>query len=487
VTFTATGTAGAPAQLLFTGQPGRTLAGVTIQPAVAVSIADGFGNVTTDSLDQVSLALAGANGASLSGTTTIQASNGVATFPDLSVAQSGTGYTLLASAASLGSATSAAFDVVPVTPYLLNQGDMPTPRLGFSATAGPDGLIYTIGGISSGTVTGTVEAYSPTTGTWTTMPPLPSPRYGACATTSGGLVYVMGGYAPDGTLLSSVAVFDPATGTWSTAPSMPTAAAYSAATTGSGGTIYVIAGTDATGSPTKLVQTFDPATGTWSTAAPLSNPETGAAATLGADGNIYLTSGTNGGGQSPPGVAVYSPSTDTWKSAAQQPSKHTSLSAATGTDGNVYVFGTFDKATVTFQQMSSSGGTSPVIGVTVPYAGATAVTGSNGQIFIFGGVDSLGNPVGTVLAYGPSVGVSPAAGPPGTVVSVSGINFAASATVNVYWQSIAGANLIATGSTDASGTIASPIQAVIPSTPGGQLVVVDTTSAYPVTVTFTVQ
>ncbi|HZU98196.1 MAG TPA: hypothetical protein VFF73_15940, partial [Planctomycetota bacterium] len=172
ITFTATGTPAAEAQLAFSAQPSRTLVNVTIQPAVTVVVEDAYGNVVPGATDQVSIALSG--GATLAGTTTVSATSGVATFTDLSTAQAATGYTLSATANGLAPATSAPFDVVPTTPYLVSYGNMPTPRTGFAAAGGADGLIYTIGGVSSGTVTGAVEAYAPTTGAWTEEPPLPT-------------------------------------------------------------------------------------------------------------------------------------------------------------------------------------------------------------------------------------------------------------------------------------------------------------------------
>jgi hypothetical protein len=68
----------------------------------------------------------GANpgGATLSGTLTVTATNGVATFTKLSINQSGTGYTLVATAAGLTQATSAPFNITeaqePVPSYTLH-------------------------------------------------------------------------------------------------------------------------------------------------------------------------------------------------------------------------------------------------------------------------------------------------------------------------------------------------------------------------------
>jgi hypothetical protein len=90
----------------------------TTQPAVVIT--DSQGNTATSSTDAVTLSITsdtGAAGASLLGTATVSAVNGVATFTDLSIKRASTGYTLTASSGSLTSATSSPFDViVPATP-----------------------------------------------------------------------------------------------------------------------------------------------------------------------------------------------------------------------------------------------------------------------------------------------------------------------------------------------------------------------------------
>jgi hypothetical protein len=121
VTATITGTEtgilvnpAAPASLAFGQQPTNAAAGAAISPAVTVRLFDAYGNLATnDGTDSVTIAL-GANpgGATLSGTTTVKVSGGVATFANLSLNQPGTGYTLAASSPALTTgATSAAFNV----------------------------------------------------------------------------------------------------------------------------------------------------------------------------------------------------------------------------------------------------------------------------------------------------------------------------------------------------------------------------------------
>jgi hypothetical protein len=105
---------GAAAKLGFVQQPSNTVAGATITPAVTVAIQDANGNVVTSSTDGITLAIGNNPSAgTLSGSLTVGALNGVATFPNLSIDKSGAGYTLAATSGSLTSATSNAFDITP--------------------------------------------------------------------------------------------------------------------------------------------------------------------------------------------------------------------------------------------------------------------------------------------------------------------------------------------------------------------------------------
>lgn len=101
-----------PATMSYTQQPSSTVAGSAITPAVKVTLFDAFGNVATGSSANVSIAI-GNNpaGGTLSGTTTVAASGGVATFSNLVIDKAGTGYTLVASSTGLSGITSNAFDV----------------------------------------------------------------------------------------------------------------------------------------------------------------------------------------------------------------------------------------------------------------------------------------------------------------------------------------------------------------------------------------
>lgn len=102
-----------PTKVSFEQQPTGTSAGENIDPAVTVQIEDEHENLVTDATNQVTISL-GSNpgGGTLSGTLSVNASGGIATFSNLSINKTGEGYTLIASAAGLTSDTSSPFNLI---------------------------------------------------------------------------------------------------------------------------------------------------------------------------------------------------------------------------------------------------------------------------------------------------------------------------------------------------------------------------------------
>lgn len=115
-------TAGPASQLAFTTQPSSGVAGSGLVPAVTVTARDALGNVADGYTGAVTIAIAagsGAPGATLSGTTTMAAVSGIATFASLSIDKVGSGYTLAASGTAIPSAASTAFNITPGPASLL--------------------------------------------------------------------------------------------------------------------------------------------------------------------------------------------------------------------------------------------------------------------------------------------------------------------------------------------------------------------------------
>ena len=93
---------------------------MAIAPAVTVTIEDAEGNFVTTATNAVTMAI-GTNppNGTLSGILTVNAVAGVATFSNLSINATGSGYMLAASATGLTGATSNAFSVTAGPPSML--------------------------------------------------------------------------------------------------------------------------------------------------------------------------------------------------------------------------------------------------------------------------------------------------------------------------------------------------------------------------------
>lgn len=115
------GASTAATKLAFTVQPTSGTSNAGIAPAITLAIQDAQGRtVTSDNTTQVTIAIGtNAGGGTLAGTVTVTAAAGVASFSGLSIDRAGSGYTLTATAATLASATSTAFDIAAGAPNRL--------------------------------------------------------------------------------------------------------------------------------------------------------------------------------------------------------------------------------------------------------------------------------------------------------------------------------------------------------------------------------
>ena len=189
-------------------------------------------------------------------------------------------------------------------------------------------------------------------------------------------------------------------------------------------------------------------------------------------------------------MEAYDVTTNTWTTKSALPSDGLFVSAAAGPDGRIYAFGGLggavgrvDAFTPVVNRWAS------VAALSDARAGIGVAVAPDGHIWAIGGTT---NPEltgeATVQLYGPVASVAPTAGPPGTTVTVNGSNFAANATVSVYFGSTA-TSPRGTGTTNATGALAAPISVTVPSAAAGNqpFIVVDDRSQYPINVTFRVQ
>lgn len=112
LSITATATERPVVALAFVQQPSNSLMNAAIQPAIVVKAIDDKGRTVAGFTGAVATTLAANPGtATLGGTTTVTAVNGLATFSNVIVSAAGTGYTLRFSTTGLASITSSTFNV----------------------------------------------------------------------------------------------------------------------------------------------------------------------------------------------------------------------------------------------------------------------------------------------------------------------------------------------------------------------------------------
>lgn len=123
-------------KLAFSIQPASAVAGDPLSPAVQVEIQDAAGNRVTSSRDAVTIAFGNNAGAgTLSGTKTVNAIDGIASFSGLWINKIGTAYTLSATGTGLTAATSAGFNITPAAAAKLAFTQQPTNAQGSVAMA----------------------------------------------------------------------------------------------------------------------------------------------------------------------------------------------------------------------------------------------------------------------------------------------------------------------------------------------------------------
>ena len=120
-------TVAAAQHLAFLQEPTNSVAGQSISPAMTVEVLDQFNNLISTDTSFINLAIGtGPGGAALSGITSVAAIDGIATFSNLSINKSATGYVLTATDGNLVSANSSTFAISAASADHLAFSVMPT-------------------------------------------------------------------------------------------------------------------------------------------------------------------------------------------------------------------------------------------------------------------------------------------------------------------------------------------------------------------------
>ena len=171
---------GVPTKLAFVAIPSTTPTGITISPGVRVSVQDANGSTVTNATNTVTLSINNcgtcpvAGTGTLSGTVSVAAVNGIATFNSIVMSGVANQYKLAAAAAGLTAALSNPFNVTG-TNIWSSQTAMPAARSG-AAGGVINGVMYVAGGQSTTEQT-SLQAFDVSAGTWSVLASMPGGRY----------------------------------------------------------------------------------------------------------------------------------------------------------------------------------------------------------------------------------------------------------------------------------------------------------------------
>jgi hypothetical protein len=346
----------------------------------------------------------------------------------------------------------------PATRSFSATGSLITARAYPAAALLPDGNVLVAGGLTGNIdnekTLASAELYNPVTGAWQQTTPMNTAGYRLNAT-----------LLPDGDVLvtgllnatgETAEVYHPATATWTGTGPMPPGQYYTSATLLRDGKVLVAGG----GTAAAL---YDPASNTWAATGSLHVARDGQTATLLPDGDVLVAGGyTPDVGGSLASAELYHPATGTWSLTGSMEVARDGQTATLLRSGGVLVTGgctgaCYDgEGALSSTEIYSDGYWSPGPEMTQPRTGQSATALAAGDVLVAGGEQAVsGQPTGTAELYTPPVlADSPASGPPGQQVTVTGSGFYAHEGVTLAWD---GGPVLGRAVTSPSGTFAAKV------------------------------
>ena len=200
-----------------------------------------------------------------------------------------------------------------------------------------DGMIYVIGGLSSGQSVNTVERFDPESNSWEQVADLPAgePLNHVGVAVAGDHLFVIGGLGQRFTPVNTLFSYDPTTGSWSRESDMPRARG-AMGVAALDGKIYAAGGVP--NARRNDFAVYDPSTDTWTVLPDMSTPRDHLAAVSVAGKFLAISGRTSFPGGLQEEVEAYDPASGQWASRAPIPTARGGLAAAV-VNGLVYVFG----------------------------------------------------------------------------------------------------------------------------------------------------
>jgi len=347
----------------------------------------------------------------------------------------------------------------PATGSFNTTGSLEVARFAATATLLPDGDVLVVGGLAtSDDVLSSAELYDPTAGTWSMTTPMNEAGWDLSSTLlPDGDVLVTGLLGP------AAEQYDPGTATWTDTPAAP--GYFESATLLDDGEVLVAGGSSA------AAALYDPGTNSWTTTGSMNDARLQASFTLLPGGDVLAA-----GGLSPTQGAVlasaelYDPTTGIWSVTGSMGIGRSGQTATLLTDGLVLVTGgcTADcdqGPALASSEVFNDGYWYDAAPMTTERYQDAATLLSDGDVLAVGGVDNLdGDAVATAEVYEPTLlDVTPASGPVGQAITISGSGFYAGEVVRILWDYSGQA--LGRARTNDAGTFV--VHTTVPSSPTG--------------------
>jgi hypothetical protein len=345
----------------------------------------------------------------------------------------------------------------PATRRFSPAGALNTARAYPAAVRLPDGQVLIAGGYGYNTgALSSAELFNPATGAWSYTTPMNDVGYAMTATLLPGGDVLITGFG--GKLGNRGEVYHPSTATWTNTGVMPSVQVFATATLLKDGQVLVAGGA------TKAAELYNPATNAWTATGSLHTARQEATATLLPDGDVLVAGGVppSGEGATLASAEVYNPAKGTWARTGSMNAARYGGTATLLTTGTAMVTGG-----------CTACGNEPALAsteffghrywtygapMTQPRVFQSATLLSNGDVLVAGG-GTCYYCAGTDTAelFTPSLlAASPASGPAGQQITVTGSGFYAHENVRLTWDYT---RLLGHVRTSAAGTFTAQVTA----------------------------
>jgi hypothetical protein len=246
-------------------------------------------------------------------------------------------------------------------------------------------------------------------GVWQTVASLPYAVRAPAAATDGSRIYVFGGYTPGGGRSNQTQIFDPQTGSWTVGANIPVALDFAFAGAAPDGTLHLMGGTHDGAGRSARHFVYAPATNAWSESVAMPIGVSGASGEVLGD-KVYVVGGVTSSADRHDEVQIFDLGTGSWSMGPRHPVAHLNAASA-ALDGVLHVVGggvsgyATTAAYTSFDPVANVWSSGPIMPAPREMLGAGTTVGN---LCVFGGrfarPGGFNTPMSDTFCYEPTSG-----------------------------------------------------------------------------------